>query len=496
MKLSKKLIAAFLVFSMLFSLSAFAADTVTDAEPNKEYTLSKERLAKIYDPTNYEDENFVAGEVIVGLNTYVPNDVNYSELFPEIEISEVDRLPLDSVVTIKIVLPNETTESVIEAINLLKNNPIVEYAQPNYYGQSASYVFTDIDPYYYDGSQWNLDFIDAPEAWEMTAGITNRVSVGVIDSGIYEHEDFEDNIYYEHGYNFIQLFHQANDDNGHGTQVAGIIGAVGDNGMDIAGVCWNVDLCPYKVLAADGYGSNYDVAEAITIAGIFEIPILNISYQSEYDTPCMEYALQNYSGLAVVAAGNFNYNLDEEYYSTYPASYATETNNIIAVAGLSQYGIGMNSNYGVETVQICAPGDLIYSLDITQDGINTMCMGTSYAAPHVAGVAALVLLYHPTYTTAQLKKAIINSANTDFDCSLWCSSGGVVNAKNALEYMAFTVGDINNDGVIDSNDRDMIAEYVVGLRTFTDDEFYCADINGDGIISNADIILIISLFNV
>ena len=301
----------------------------------------------------------------------------------------------------------------------------------------------------YSSQQQNIaDLIDLEAAWDHTTG-SSSVKVGVIDSGIMgTHPDLIENLDFDSGYanSNSQLPDKFIDEDGHGTSVAGIIGAVGDNEIGISGVCWSVSLVSLKV--AEYMQTELNVwkilehpsylIQALEYASDDEtyIPILSFSGGwSRSDISGIEItrvrdAIATYPGLLVCAAGNSDIDLDAENATkVYPACY--DLDNILTVgASTANDTKYYSSNYGATSVDIFAPGDGIYTTKKT--GSYGSFQETSAATPFVSGVAALLLSYDPTLTTAELKSAIMNGADTVASLSGKCVTGGRLNALNAI----------------------------------------------------------------
>ncbi|MDX8551871.1 S8 family serine peptidase, partial [Methanospirillum purgamenti] len=269
--------------------------------------------------------------------------------------------------------------------------------------------------------------IDAPEAWAVTKGSTS-VIVGVVDSGVdYNHPDLKANVI--GGYNAITGTTNPMDDNGHGTHCAGTIGAVGNNGIGVVGVNWNVKIMPLKFLDEDGYGYTSDAIEAFGWGYSRGVRIFSNSWGGYGTDTALQDAISQYSdALFICAAGNDGSNTD-----VYPQSPSALPNaNIIAVAATDHRdNLASFSNYGASTVDVAAPGVSIYS---TYPGSSYAYMdGTSMATPHVAGVAALVKAVNSGYTVAQVKQAILSGVDVKSGLSGKCVTGGRVNAGNLLK---------------------------------------------------------------
>lgn len=335
-------------------------------------------------------------------------------------------------------------ENVLAAIDELMARDDVVYAGPDY---MVTLCATEPhDTYYGHQDNWALEVIDLREAWDITTGSANVV-VGVIDSGIdATHPDLAGRVNVAASYDFISGTSGVSiDPHGHGTHVAGIIGAIGDNMEGITGVCWNVTLVSIRVLNANNEGYTSIFADAIEYATEQNIDIINFSIGTTYNDAALKEAIENFPGLFVCAAGNSNKNCDE--YEYFPAKYDTE--NLITVGSSTKDDEKAEiSNYGLTTVDIFAPGDGIlgcYPTTKCTDGTHDtrytihyadgyhVLSGTSMAAPYVTGVAALMLSIHPQLTPSELKEVIINTAE-DMDAFRGiCVSGGRLNADLALQ---------------------------------------------------------------
>ena len=344
--------------------------------------------------------------------------------------------------TFEIGLPVDSKENVMNVIRQLEKIAGILYAGPNFF------YYADMnsdDPYFVNNSQWGLNGtygIQAPAAWDITIG-SSGLRVGIIDTGIANHTDLNDNL--EPGWNFVDNNSNTNDTHGHGTHVAGTVGAVGNNYTGVAGVAWNVKLVPLKINnTTTGQGNVAGrVIDAITYAVNNHIPILNFSWGGFSDSFGFKNAIDSYTGLFVCSAGNNDKNINLGYNPRYPASWVLD--NKLTVGAIKSNGQrptvadwGYNdgkpqgSNYGSTTVDLFAPGDGIYST--VPGGGYASRPGTSMAAPHVAGVAALVYSLHPYMTGAQLKTVLRNSVSPLSEPDL-CITNGRLNAYNAVNYI-------------------------------------------------------------
>ncbi len=279
-------------------------------------------------------------------------------------------------------------------VNEASGLPSVDYVEPNFYVQ-ASYVPNDPDwPV-----QWGPQIIGMETAWDVQLGDRN-VLVAVIDTGIdYTHPDLVDN-YVPLGYDFFNNDNDPMDDNSHGTHVAGTIAASISNGVGIAGVA-NVSVMAEKFLDANGFGSDFDGASAITHAVDQGADILSNSWggtgYSQLIADAVDYAIS--SGVIVVAAaGNSGSDI-----ISYPAALP----GVIGVSATDQNDqLAYFSSYG-PVVDIAAPGVDIYSSVI---GGYAYYSGTSMATPHVSGLLALLMSQFPSYTPTQLEELLYSTA--------------------------------------------------------------------------------------
>lgn len=334
-------------------------------------------------------------------------------------------------------------QTVLDVISKLKEDPNVAYAEPDYVIQATDTIPNDT----YYSNLYAPGKISAPKAWDTHTG-TKNVVVGVIDTGIqYTHPDLADNIWVNpgeiagngkdddnngyiddiYGWNFVSNNNRPLDDNGHGTHVAGTIGAVGNNGVGVTGVTWNTQLAALKFLDSGGSGYTSNAILAINYAADKGFAILNNSWGGGSYSQSLKNAIDAYKGVFVAAAGNEGRNNDS--YASYPASYTS--NNIIAVAATtSTDALASYSNYGKTSVDLGAPGSSIYSTYINSR--YTSLSGTSMATPQVSGALALIKSYRPSLTTAQLRSLILNNVDSVSSLSNKTVTGGRLNVAKAL----------------------------------------------------------------
>ena len=335
---------------------------------------------------------------------------------------------------------------VLDCCKKLEERNDLEYAGPNIFGKPTA-VTTNAP-----NSQWAIDRIKLPQAWAIETGSRN-VIVGVIDTGISgRHPDLSDNLDDSHptlhrevNYNYeFAPIDMPTDGSGHGTAVAGIIGARGN----VTGVAQHVRLVSLNVSIYTHvffYWSEHHIVRAINHAQSNNIPILNISGGS-FPYTAIGTAIRGYSGLVVASAGNDGINTDLLPHH-YPASYTLTESNVISVGATNRNqerwddpSISRASNYGWNSVDIFAPGEGIYTTS-TNNGYGNRS-GTSFAAPFVAGVAALIKSYRPSITAARIKEILKDYADPiriTAPVGVWRGSyiGRFLNAEKALNSFNF-----------------------------------------------------------
>ncbi len=270
-----------------------------------------------------------------------------------------------------------STSSVSDILQQFKGRSEVEYAEPNFVAKKS---MIPNDPYY--SSEWNLQKIDAPKAWDSTQG--GYGPIAVVDTGIMSnHSDLSGEVL--SGYNFISNTTDTTDDNGHGTHVAGIIAAETNNGNGVASIGFKGSLLPVKVLDSTGTGTYGDVASGITYAVDHGAKIINLSLggssQSQTLQDAVTYAVQH--GAYVVAAAGNNGNNSPEYPAACSGALAVSATD-------SNDNLASFSSYGSD-IFVSAPGVNITST--YNNGGYAVMSGTSMAAPELSGLLGLAMSY-------------------------------------------------------------------------------------------------------
>jgi subtilisin family serine protease len=303
---------------------------------------------------------------------------------------------------------------------LLETDPNVEWAEPDYLAFAAA--TTPNDPLFVD--QWGLAKIQAAAAWDVTTG-SATIPIAIVDSGIdFTHPDLsgklwvnpgeiagnglddDNNGYVDdvQGWDLVNADNAPADDNGHGTQVAGIAAASTNNGAGIAGVCWACKIMPVKVMQASGVANYSDIAAGVLYAAQKGARVINLSLGGYSYSSALDAAIQAATGTygAVIVAGAGNDNLSTPFY---PAAYP----DVLAVAGTDPADAkAALSNYGA-WVDVSAPAVDIKTTFMGGDYGDVD--GTSYAAPFVAGVAGLLRSQNPDWSPDMVRAQVIHTAD-------------------------------------------------------------------------------------
>jgi subtilisin family serine protease len=431
-----------IVILLLAAVSAWAADTDT-----------------------FNGHTVVAQQVILRLNTAnIPGPISGAVQQLSALANVDDFRPLDSAASIYVV--HSRSIDVAGLLRLLTNLSSVAFVEPDYI------VSTKVTPNDVDFSQeWGMlntttpgADIGATLAWGISTGSTANV-IGVVDTGIdYTHPDLAANVWSapsaftvtlsfgqltcpagSHGYNAIARSCNPADDNSHGTHVSGTIGAIGNNGIGVAGVNWTTQIMSLKFLDSTGSGSISNAIDAIdfglqakTIFGAgANLRVLSNSWGGTGFTQSLlnEINKANTANvLFVAAAGNSTQNNDVTAF--YPADYVAP--NVISVAATTiTDGIASFSNYGPTTVHLGAPG--LNILSTVPNGGYAYLSGTSMATPHVSG-AAMLVLSACSLNTASLKSTLLANVDPISSLTNLTVTGGRLNVNKAIRSCAASKG--------------------------------------------------------
>jgi len=329
--------------------------------------------------------------------------------------------------------------SISKVLTAFGNQPSVGYAEPNYT------MFADVvpnDPSF--GNLWGMNNtgqtiggqagtadadIDAPEAWDMTHGSGNFV-IAVIDTGVdYNHPDLAANMWTNpgeiagngtdddgngfvddvHGWDFVNNDNDPMDDHNHGTHCSGTIGGVGDNGVGVAGVNWDVQIMALKFLRASGSGPISAALGCLNYAVMMNVKVSSNSWGGGGFDNAFNTALNNARSkghIFVAAAGNAG--RDNDVTPNYPSNYPQD--NVVAVAATDNRDAKAGfSSWGKTTVDLAAPG--VNTLSTTRNNTYSFFSGTSMATPHVAGAVALVWDLHPNLTYSEVISRILGTVD-------------------------------------------------------------------------------------
>ncbi|BEL09913.1 hypothetical protein Q0Z83_081040 [Actinoplanes sichuanensis] len=373
--------------------------------------------------------------LLVGLRSGVATDVALPSLqrlgLPTADGDSTTRRLLGEIRAKAIEVPGARAAAVTAA---LKADPNVEYVQVDPQVEKAD--VTPNDPWITQNRQPELAQMNVPAAWDTTTG--SAVTVAVVDTGVNAVGDLAGKVL--PGYDFHNGDAYPSDDEGHGTMVSSLIAATPNNGKGMAGVCAQCKILPVKVLSATGVGYHSNIAKGIIWAAQNNAKIINMSLGGYSTSAVLQDAVAYANGkgaLVVAAAGNENTSQ-----KSYPAAYA----DVLAVGATDTRSTGGRaraefSNYG-SWVDVAAPGitaamksngtycydDPISCWVYWTDPVTGRLMddyevqGTSFSAPLVSGVAALVASAHPNYSGGGLRYAITNSGRRD---NTWTQFGSV-----------------------------------------------------------------------
>ncbi len=312
-------------------------------------------------------------------------------------------------------VPPQAEDAIIKA---LMNNPNIEYAEKDVLVELSA---TPNDPYF--GSQWFLPKMQAPTAWDSTAG--ENITVAILDTGVQaDHPDLVANLV--PGWNAASNNADTSPVMWHGTSVAGVVAAAANNSTGVASVAWNAKIMPVRVSdTADGVAQWSSLANGILWAADHGADVVNMSYDVSIGAYLLNNAAQYFrgkGGVIVVAAGNSN--LD--------GGYSDNPYMITVAATDSNDNKASFSNYG-NNVDVSAPGVGIYTTYINGGYANTS--GTSFSSPATAGVVALIMAANPYLTPDEVEAVLEQTADDPVAGSDWHPyfGWGRVNAAAAVQ---------------------------------------------------------------
>ena len=390
-------------------------------------------------------KEFVPGQVLVAL----VDDVDLSSTL------EAHNLSVDSNLGDVALVELPEGSDTAEVLSRLRLDPGVSAADVNevYTLQEEE----DSPPNDLDERQWSLNNqgqtggtvgadIGAVRAWQRVTG--DGPIVAILDTGIdLDHPDLVNNLWTNpgeipdngvdddgngvvddvHGYNALDQNGTPEDGHGHGTHVAGVIGAEGNNGEGVVGVNWQAQLMPIKIFSDQGRTTVESIARGVHYAEEMGAAITNNSWGGGYNE-VLEKLFEEDSMLHVAAAGNQGRDVDLS--PQFPAGFSGE--HIVAVAATDHNDEPAGfTNRGRFRVDVAAPGVEIYST--LNDGEYGTKSGTSMATPHVAGAAALIAAAHPDASPAELRHRLVHNSQTKEDLGRISNSGGRIDVGRSLE---------------------------------------------------------------
>ena len=378
-----------------------------------------------------------------------------------------------------------SVDNVVDAEQFYRSQPDVEYAERDFQAQKAAFEKATPAPRFsveYSGNpsatplifndprvedQWTLRDsveygISVTQAYQQFPAKGQQVIVAILDTGVeYTHEDLAANMWTnpseipgngldddgngyvddEHGINTLERDAEGRatsnvmDKQGHGTHVAGIIGATQNNGIGVAGIASNVRLMAIRAVPNDADEKDVDIAEGMIYAAKNGAKIINCSFGKRVNEggklipDTIQYIGEHYGVLVVAAAGN-DFQEISDTVKVYPASY--QSPNLLVVASTSSTGaMSYFSNYGKKYVHVAAPGSMILSTYLDSD--YSFLSGTSMACPTTVGVAAQILSQKPDLNPVQLKNLIMDSVTPAEGLRTKVSTGGRIDLRRALE---------------------------------------------------------------
>jgi thermitase len=403
---------------------------------------------------NEKPGGHVAGEVIVGFHPSA-NFFQINAAISSIRGNVIGKHDASTAKVRRVKLPSTDPSAMDEAIQSLKSNPAfagkIKYVEPNLVrkihgsrspGGDVGVLSQSGDPLlHYQWGYYDIgaNYISAPTS-------TTGVLVAVIDTGVdYNHPDLIGKV--TKGKDFVNMDSDPMDDYGHGTHVAGVIAAKPNNAYGMVGISFNAKILAIKALAASGYGNTWDIYQAIlSAANSSSVKVINMSLGGGYSSleeDAVRYAVLGKGKLIVASAGN-----DDTNVKSYPAGFADPVaypdlyQGVIAVAAHSfDHCKASFSNYGA-WVSISAPGDNIFSTLPTYMFTNGFdwWSGTSMAAPHVSGAAALAWEQNPGAAYWQIYTHVVSHNSSPLDTlvrdgACWPNDGSTFQRLDVLHIL-------------------------------------------------------------
>ena len=341
------------------------------------------------------DANFVVGELMVVLDKAIsaPNKVHSPDFFVGVDIVEIYDCTkrkdpenvwedFHQILHLRLADTYDTKEKTLEAMRILAPILGIVSVSPN---MILSWDYTPNDTFFNNSTgiwdQWGHEKIQVEKAWDFTTG-TSEIKVGVLDKGISEHIDLNDNYVISNAADFYDEttatpYFNKIDLDGHGTHVAGIVGATGNNSIGVCGVNWDISIVQLRAIGSE---TGLATINAIYWAMDYGVDIVSLSASAYYPLPDIEQAIRDYcnqGGLFICSTGNKEQDNDTFGQYNYPSyyasdSYANKIGNMITVGRVDNNDTRpYKANWGFETIDIYAPGQYILStfpVNICVDG--------------------------------------------------------------------------------------------------------------------------------
>jgi len=497
----KKLILGVLISFFIVSCSSQKSADVADS---KQQTSSQ--TISIPKPQNIQTE-LKSGKIIYKNNNQelFSKEIKYEEVYKN-QISVLYKGDVEGVEFVgefeddlKLGVFNSSAKNkdeFEEDLKKLLKNPNVLMAEPNYE------VSIDEDKPFVNDTQysslWGLQDINIEKAWENTFGDSQTI-VAVVDTGVdYTHPDLSANMWINEkeiagnkidddnnkiiddirGVDFVNWDTDPKDDHYHGTHVAGIVAAVANNALGVVGVAPKVKIMPVKVLSSSGGGSTLGIYYGFKYSVDNGAKIINASFGGRGFSYLMYYgAFYAYKNDVLIVAASGNSANNNDYTKIYPASY--ELDNIISVACVNQNNeLSYFSNYGQKSVDIAAPGEWI--LSTTPNMGYTSLSGTSMAAPHVSGAAALVNSMRDNLSAISIKNYLLKYVKKQDALRTKLLSGGILDIGSTLSdpslkitlKVSTSIPENNAKNVALDSDILLYFNYPLNCEDITKDNFY------------------------
>jgi thermitase len=334
-------------------------------------------------------EPFVPGRVLVKFRSSIGLD-HARQIVAALGARDADELPQIGVFVLD--LPEQADEEAFA--NALQQRPDVEFAELDRIVKPAEVVPNDP---WYAGAEWHLPKIAAPAAWPITTG-NSGITIAILDSGVdINHQDLSANIV--PGWNIVSNNGDMGDVNGHGTNVAGAAAALSNNGIGVASLCWTCKIMPVRISDSTGSSTYSAISSGLNWAADHGARVANISFivsESSAVKTAAQY-FQSKGGVVTASAGN---------YSTFTSAADNPYILTVSATDISDAPSGF-SNYG-NNVDVAAP-EAVYTT--VRGGGYMYAGGTSFSAPIVAGVAALVFSVNPSLTPIEVQDILRRSAD-------------------------------------------------------------------------------------